>query len=138
MDENGEHGAHRPVSPRQGHVSERIPGGSTDESGNEDDNPIPIGDFNKSTSWLVDDMDADRDPDRIKCASELPITHTWNLRTTMTNSEHRKFKEFIDAMFHQLSIALHYIHQSHCLYESGSRNGRQHRKMLRQSWSFGY
>lgn len=88
----GEHGAHRPVSPRQGHVSERIPGGWTDESGNEDDNPIPIGDFNKSTSWPVDDMDADRDPDRIKCASELPITHIWNLRTTMTNSEHHKCK----------------------------------------------
>ena len=36
-------------------------------------------------------------------AHRFLVNHTWNLKTTMTFSESRKCKEFLDAMFHQLS-----------------------------------
>ena len=49
-------------------------------------------------------MDAHRDPDDVKCASELSPGYKAPLKFSMTHAENRKYKEFVDAMFHQLSL----------------------------------
>jgi hypothetical protein len=83
-------------------VAQRSPGRSTEDTDQEGVAPIRIADFAKSTSWLVDE-DADKDPKRIKCANELLSDYKWNLKTTLTTSENRTYKEFLDAMCYQLS-----------------------------------
>ena len=77
---------------------------STDDSGQEEGQTIAIGDFEKSTSWLTDYKDADRDPDRITCVNDFPPYHKVPIKTNMTQAENRTHKEFVDAMFHQLSL----------------------------------
>jgi hypothetical protein len=49
-------------------------------------------------------MDAHRDPDHVKCASELSHGYKAPLKFSMTHAENRRYKEFVDAMFHQLSL----------------------------------
>ena len=88
--------------PPPGAVSNRVPDGDTDNS-EDDDQTVPISAFERSDEWLTEFKDAEQDPLRTRCMTELPSDHIVELKETFTPSENALFKSIIDEMYTQLA-----------------------------------
>ena len=79
-----------------------MPDGDTDNS-EDDDQTVPISAFERSDEWLTEFKDAEQDPLRTRCMTELPSDHIVELKETFTPSENALFKSIIDEMYTQLA-----------------------------------
>ena len=83
----------------------RVPEGSTDNSDHESDadRTYQIPTFQKSNSWREESKWASNDPDRVKTASELLPSHTWDTVETLSKQALTDLKQFQDEMYEALA-----------------------------------